>query len=86
MSTNKGVQYGALVPASAKKGVRVSHILYADDILVFAKADTPNIEAINKVVRTFAKILGLGMNPSKSQLFVGRNVGVLEIQKALDIK
>lgn len=58
---------GHLVPAKAKEeGSEVSHILYADDELVFAKVDCNYKRAVTCIFEEFACFLGLELNLKKN--------------------
>lgn len=58
----------------------VSHLLFADDLLVFSDGSRHSLSGIMSVLNEFKEISGLDMNPAKSELFFG---GYLDIQKSL---
>ncbi|XP_058770393.1 uncharacterized protein LOC131644024 [Vicia villosa] len=58
-----------------------SHVLYADDIMVFCKGDKGSIEALINLFQRYAVVLGQRVNPSKSTIFAGS----LPIQRHLHI-
>lgn len=47
----------------------ITHLLYADDILIMAKATTKNAECILNVFRDLKLAAGLNLNENKSTLF-----------------
>lgn len=49
-------------------GQKLLHLQYADDILLFLKADPLMVESIKWTLRAFEGILGLKINFSKSEL------------------
>lgn len=51
-----------------------SHFLYADDILLFAKASMHNIRAINGVFRCYANLSGQVVNWAKSEVYYGASI------------
>lgn len=54
------------------KGMRLSHLIFADDLMIFSKANKESLEAINNTLRRFSKIFGLHVNKEKStQIFAG---------------
>lgn len=75
-----------LAPLSARNGCEVSHILFTDDVLTFAKANKKNTVAIKDVFRKFAGISDLEINPTKSQVMIGRSTTIAEIQSALMVE
>lgn len=50
---NHEVVTGDLVPPSLKNGVTISHILFADDVLIFSIMDTSNANTIKRVLDRF---------------------------------
>ncbi|KAH6763459.1 hypothetical protein C2S52_020892 [Perilla frutescens var. hirtella] len=51
-----------------------THILYADDVIVFCKATGRNIKNIAALLGKYASSSGQYCNPSKSRFFLGRGV------------
>lgn len=47
----------------------ISHIMFADDILVFCKGDISNLLMVEKVFNYFSEISGLHISKEKSVLF-----------------
>ena len=51
------------------KDVKLTHLCFADDILVFTDGSVGSLRGVLKVMEQFAKISGLHINASKSSLF-----------------
>lgn len=56
---------------------RLTHLLFADDLLVFSDGSRHSLSGITSVMKEFKKMSGLEMNPSKSEIFFG---GFLDIE------
>ncbi|KAL8502776.1 hypothetical protein ACS0TY_021767 [Phlomoides rotata] len=50
------------------------YLLYADDILVFAKASTANIHHLHSILSSYGELSGQLYNPSKSKVYFGTAV------------
>lgn len=50
---------------------RVTHLLFADDLLVFSDGSCHSIFGIKGVMRIFKSWTGLDINPTKSEIFLG---------------
>lgn len=57
-----------------KNGLFVSHLLFADDILLFNKANKKNIQTINKILTNYSIISGLNLNLHKSKVWFSKQV------------
>lgn len=55
-------------------GPTIPHLLFADDILLFSKANIKNITATNEILTNFSNLSGLQINPSKSKVWFSNNV------------
>ncbi|GMJ04570.1 hypothetical protein HRI_004126200 [Hibiscus trionum] len=62
----KGVEVG-------RNGMKISHLQFADDLIIFAKADLENVKCIKRVLRLFEIASGLCLNMKKTTLY-GVNV------------
>ncbi|CAN1141001.1 LINE-1 retrotransposable element ORF2 protein [Linum perenne] len=51
------------------KGVSLTHLSFADDFLVFSKANREVIEEVNAVLNRFHQLSGLRFNPEKSYIY-----------------
>ena len=50
--------------------IGISHLCFADDLMVFCRAERESVAAVNVVLGQFQALSGLIPNPSKSNLFV----------------
>jgi len=48
-----------------------SHILYADDIMLFCKGNSSSIQALTDLFNEYAVVSGQKVNPSKSIMYAG---------------
>ena len=57
-----------------KRGTQsyVSHLLFADDLLMFSKANQRSFKKIDKIVNAFAFSTGLSVNKAKSKIFFSK--------------
>ncbi|XP_020678601.2 uncharacterized protein LOC110096819 [Dendrobium catenatum] len=70
---------------------QLTHLAYADDLLVFGKADSNNCEKLKRVINLFSMLTGLHMNLHKSSLIISPSVScpndisnMLQIQNVSD--
>ncbi|KAL0283714.1 UNVERIFIED_CONTAM: hypothetical protein Sangu_2871700 [Sesamum angustifolium] len=56
------------------KEQRILNLCFADDVLLFCKADIPSIKVIKDTLCEFAELSGLKVNPNKSQIILSRAV------------
>ncbi|XP_074315119.1 uncharacterized protein LOC141651299 [Silene latifolia] len=49
----------------------LTHLIFADDLLVFARGDYPSIKAVESCLHSFAEYSGLQPNPSKTNIYFG---------------
>lgn len=52
------------------KGVRLNHLVFADDLILFSRGDEFSIMQNMRALATFAKVSGLAANSGKSALYV----------------
>lgn len=83
---NHAVQSGKLTPPCAGN-VKASHLIFADDLLIFADAKRTDAEAIKEILSHFEMISGLALNPNKSQIFCNKEdardvCDILGVQRA----
>lgn len=57
----------------ARRGVDISHLFFADDLLLFAEASENQISIIMGCISKFSKQLGLSINLAKSTIFCSPN-------------
>ena len=51
------------------KQLQITHLSFADDLLLFSAADLPSIRIIQLALEKFREISGLALNPNKSEIF-----------------
>ncbi|PKU61333.1 putative mitochondrial protein [Dendrobium catenatum] len=56
----------------------VSHLMFADDLLVFSTATTANAHTIKSILMDFAAVSGLNVNPNKSSILISKNTMMAE--------
>lgn len=66
---------------ASRNGSGFSHIFFADDLLLFAKATQENWEAISEVLEEFCSLTGHKISSAKSKVYFSPNV--LEEDKAV---
>ena len=59
---------------ASRSGPSFSHVLFADDLMLFAKADYKNCEAIIEVLDNFCNLAGQKVNTTKSKIIFSSNV------------
>ena len=77
----KGVLRG--VPTS-KKGPRLNHLFFADDSLLFCRADLDHWHRLTSFLRNYELASGQKLNASKTAIFFSRNTLTEEQQKIVD--
>lgn len=68
--------YGNYVDRGIKVNFRapwLSHLLFADDSLIFIKADTKSARRLNEILEIYGEALGQSVNRSKSSIFFSPN-------------
>ncbi|KAL0445894.1 UNVERIFIED_CONTAM: hypothetical protein Slati_1717300 [Sesamum latifolium] len=60
--------------------VRVSHLAYADDMMIFTNICSQNIELLQDFLRAYQRVSGQLINNEKSSFIVGRQVSPLQTQ------
>ena len=66
-----------------------THLFFADDLVLFAKATNKNCTTINKILRTFCDISGQKINFNKSRLVLSKRTDptrTTHIENALGIR
>ncbi|XP_038699659.1 uncharacterized protein LOC119996952 [Tripterygium wilfordii] len=48
---------------------RISHLAFADDILLLSRGDVPSVGILYNELRTFGRVSGLSINVAKSSIF-----------------
>ncbi|GJV82645.1 RNA-directed DNA polymerase, eukaryota, reverse transcriptase zinc-binding domain protein [Tanacetum coccineum] len=53
------------------KELKLTHMCFADDLLVLCKGDTESVKVVKKTIEEFSKVCGLFPNINKSTIFFG---------------
>ncbi|CAN1153332.1 LINE-1 retrotransposable element ORF2 protein [Linum perenne] len=67
---DKAVQQGAFQLHPQCKGTSLTHLSFADDLLVFTKGNTEAIDVVKRVLQDFKEISGLQFNSEKSRIYI----------------
>ena len=59
---------------ASRSGPSFSHVFFANDLMLFAKADYKNCEAINEVLDNFCNLAGQRVSITKSKILFSPNV------------
>ncbi|XP_074300962.1 uncharacterized protein LOC141632303 [Silene latifolia] len=51
--------------------LKLNHLIFADDLMVFMRGDTPSVAAVATCLDSFASISGLYANPAKTNIYYG---------------
>ncbi|XP_074315571.1 uncharacterized protein LOC141651773 [Silene latifolia] len=60
------------------KSLKLTHLMFADDLLMFCKGDAPSILLLMKAFTSFSNASGLRMNNTKSEIFFSGMVPELQ--------
>lgn len=63
----------------------LSHLFFADDLILFAKASVGQLRVVMNCLDTFCKASGQKVNHSKSKIFVSKNVDSLVISRLEEV-
>ena len=86
-AVREGLCLGFTVGKSDETSLMVSHLLFADDMLIFCDADSDQISNLRHVFSFFEVCSGLKINLSKSEIFSVRDVpNIEEIREILGCK
>jgi hypothetical protein len=67
---------------AGRNGPWISHLMFADDLLLFGQASTTSMESVMRALQLFCSMSGQQVNQDKSSIFFSRNVNV-EVRKQL---
>lgn len=51
--------------------IKLTHLLFANDVLIFARGDRPSVRLVKQLLDTFAATSGLKISAEKYSLFLG---------------
>ncbi|XP_016178547.1 uncharacterized protein LOC107621000 [Arachis ipaensis] len=57
-----------------KEGSIITHLLFADDLLIFAEANTSQIDNVGRVMEKFCQASGLKVNRAKTSIVFSNNI------------
>jgi hypothetical protein len=70
------------VPTSSK-GPRLSHLFFADDSMIFYKANSVEWRRVMRILGIYEKVFGQQINLQKTSLFFSRNTNLERKQEIL---
>lgn len=65
-----GALYGRFIPHPKCKAPLITHLSFADDVLIFFDGSLPSLEGIIQILDEFKVTSGLGINRLKTSLFI----------------
>jgi reverse transcriptase-like protein len=73
------------------RATRIQCLLFADDLLMFCKANQKSLQGVKAVLSDFGAVSGLSINPAKSQAYFSRMeqstidslLGILQVQRGI---
>lgn len=71
MALNKAVDSKTFRTMKQKRDDQISHLLFADDILIFGRADMKSLKTLEDIMVRFASLAGLSMITDKTKLYAG---------------
>lgn len=66
-------------------GPAVTHLLFADDSLLFCKAEVAQVDCVMEILSTFEACSGQEINLEKSSIFLSKNAGCLLRQEVCSV-
>lgn len=66
----KEVHSGNITLIPKCRDIKLSHLIFVDDLMIFSKVDILSLETINRVLDIFSNISGLYINREKSTLIL----------------
>lgn len=80
----KATSSSALAYHWRAKELKLTHLIFADDLMIFCKGTASSIEVLMRGITVFSKCSGLSSNPGKSMCFFG-NVTNAVVEYALNL-
>lgn len=68
-----------------KNGPPISHLLFADDVLLFTKARSSQARLVSNILDNFGKVSGLKVNVNKSRSFFSSGVPTAKARKSTQL-
>ncbi|KAL3614590.1 hypothetical protein CASFOL_041676 [Castilleja foliolosa] len=82
---NKLMDQGALVPFNMGQKIDpISHLLYADDMIIFINGKTDNIERLKALLNRYEKSSGQLINYDKTEVYLSKHISDTRKQKIKD--
>ncbi|KAH9725610.1 putative ribonuclease H protein [Citrus sinensis] len=79
---NRAVTAGDWRPIRlARRGTPLTHLFFADDLLLLAEADIEQAGVINMVLNNFCKSSEAKVNKAKSQVFFSKNISAWDMKR-----
>ncbi|KAJ1695019.1 hypothetical protein LUZ63_011717 [Rhynchospora breviuscula] len=69
----------------AHSGPTITHLLYADDLVLMGNTSRNELENFSGLLRKFGKVSGLLMNPEKSKLWMAKACGQQDMDRTVQI-
>ncbi|WOK92691.1 hypothetical protein Cni_G01382 [Canna indica] len=66
---NTVVQDKKLTPFSIKRNIKISHLMFADDILISIRANPKSLQTLKKIFHQYELLIGQKLNPLKPEVF-----------------
>ena len=60
-----------------RNGPRISHLFFADDTLLFCRAELREVQSVQNILRKYELALGQKINQGKTTLFFGQSVSLV---------
>ncbi|XP_057744794.1 uncharacterized protein LOC130962625 [Arachis stenosperma] len=71
--------------AAGRRGPRISHLIFADDVLLFTEASQEQMQRVKEVLEKFCKASGLKINEEKSSIVFSKSTYINLRRRIMDI-